>query len=695
MLFRKENCEMAIYHFSGQIMSRISKQTGNPKSPLACAAYRSGEKLVDEVDNKAFFYKREVAPVTHILAPSHAPDWVYDRQKLWNEVNKIEKNYNAQFAREFNVALPVELNEKQQEKLTLEFCQKAFVDRGMVADIAIHRDDKNNPHFHVMLTVRPFNEDGSWGVKAKREYKFDEQGHHILDKNGKKAFYKVDTTDWNKDVFNSWRKLWADKANQYLNENGIDETISHLSNEDRGIEQMPTIHEGYVARKIEKNGQKSDRVSLNKEVKKYNKTISDLQKYKAKREQLNYQNKFARKFSPMEKKELSEIAKQLKMFVSIHSLSERKQQLIDWKKSIQFTKDSETKLKQLSRIEKEEKLISTAEDILNSESTRFIEKNYPTWDVNSLSLDEKVLIVEKTIENNRLLSEDELDLIEEEVYSNNLLKEINGLLHNRYAFVLTINHRLESLVSTRNDLEKKLGITSSAFESSLKRAALKNPKEFEMLKSVIKHTGELFKARDLINEFYNLEIQKLYPSMDVNKLSLEEKEILIVGTEYYEKPITLESISSLQRYAVEDQVKIINLLTSDDPLRNEKLEELYPTFQVNNPRYLMLFKDECLRNIHKLPDYASVKLKEIDPEKLAENEISKSGLIKEMNMKMNEEIDNFNTSNSLTAIPSGVTNGLLQGILEQRNFTSKKQFEDDLKNKSSKKKNIHRSGPSL
>ena len=110
------------------------------------------------------------------------------------------------------------------------------------------------------------------------------------------------------------------------------------------------------------------------------------------------------------------------------------------------------------------------------------------------------------------------------------MKEINGLLHNRYAFVLTINHRLESLVSTRNDLEKKLGITSSAFESSLKRAALKNPKEFEMLKSVIKHTGELFKARDLINEFYNLEIQKLYPSMDVNKLSLEEKEILIVGT---------------------------------------------------------------------------------------------------------------------------------------------------------------------
>lgn len=686
---------MAIYHFSGQIMSRISKKTGNPKSPLACAAYRSGEKLVDEIDNKLFFYKREVAPITHILTPSNAPKWASDRERLWNEVNKIEKNYNAQFAREFNVALPVELSKEQQEKLTLEFCQEAFVDRGMVADIAIHRDDENNPHFHVMLTVRPFNEDGTWGVKARREYKFDEQGNHILDKNGKKSFIKVETTDWNsKETFNSWRKLWADKANHYLKENGISESISHLSNEDRGIEEMPTIHEGYVARKMEKNGQKSERVSFNKKVREYNKTISDLQKFKRKKEQLNYQNKFARKFSPMEKKNLSEIAKQLRMFVNAQTISERKQQLIEWKKSIQFTKNNESKLRQLARIEKEENLIGTAEEIFNSESTRFIEHNYPAWDVSSLSLDEKILIVEKTIQNNRLLTEDELDLIEEEVYSNNLLKEINVLLHNRYAFVLTIDHKLESLNSTRANLEKKMGISSSSFESTLKRAALKHPKEFEMLKTIIKNTSELFKAKDLMNEFYNLEIQKLNPTIDVGKLSLEEKEILIVGSEYYGQPITLDSIPTLQRYSVEDQVKIINFLTSNDPKSKENINNLYPEFQIENPRYLMLFKDECLRKIDKLPEYAAELLKEINPEKFAEYEISKSVLIKEINSKIDKEIDDYTSNNSHSVIPYGITNGLLQGILEQRDFASKKQFEKDLKAKS-KKKNIHRSGPSL
>jgi hypothetical protein len=686
---------MAIYHFSGQVMSKMTKE-GKPKSPLACAAYRSGEELHDEIENKTFLYKRDVAPTTFILKPEHAPEWTLDRERLWNEVTKVEKNINSQFAREFNIALPVELSHEEQEKLTREYCQEAFVDKGMVADIAIHRDDENNPHFHVMVTIRPFNEDGTWGNKARREYKFDENGNHILDKKGKKAFDKIETTDWNKkDVFNSWRKLWADKTNHYLKANGINERITHLSNEARGMEQLPTIHEGYVARKMEENGQQSDKVSLNKEIKKYNKVVSDLQIYKARKEQLNYQSNFARKFSPMEKKNLSDIAKQLKMFVNVPSLSERKLQLSEWKKSIQFTKDNETKLKRLSRIEKEENLIITAEEIFSSESNRFIEQHYPTWDVNSLSLDEKVLIVEKTIQNNRLLKEDELDLIEEEVYSNNLLKEINVILRNRYAFVLTINHKLESLNAVRTELENKMGISSSSFDNSLKRATLQHPKEFEKLKSLINITGELFGARDLMNEFYNLEIHKLYPSIDVDKLTLEEKEILIVGTEYYEQPITLESIPTMQRYTVEEQVELIKLLTNSEPLTKENISKLYPKFQQENPRYLMLFKDECLRNIDSLPVYVAELLKEINPEKLAENEISKSSLIRELNRKMDEEIENNNHNySSLTALPSGVTNGLLQGILEQRNFTSKKQFEDDLKSKS-KKKNIHRSGPSL
>ena len=133
---------MAIYHFSNQILSRKKQQ-----NTIAAAAYRSGERLIDERTNEAKFYHRSVAPITHILAPSHAPSWVYNRQQLWNEVEKKEKQWNAQLAREINVALPKELSNKEQEQLAIEFCQEVFVKDGMVADLSIDRDDAENPTF--------------------------------------------------------------------------------------------------------------------------------------------------------------------------------------------------------------------------------------------------------------------------------------------------------------------------------------------------------------------------------------------------------------------------------------------------------------------------------------------------------------------------------------------------------------------
>ena len=153
---------MAIYHFSVQIISR-----GKGQSAVAAAAYRSGDRLMDERTGEEKYYLREVEPETMILAPSHFPEWVHDRKCLWNEVEKIEKNKNSQLAREINIALPVELSNGQQRELIRDYVQEQFVNRGMVADIAIHRDDQSNPHAHIMLTIRPFNEAGEWGNKKK------------------------------------------------------------------------------------------------------------------------------------------------------------------------------------------------------------------------------------------------------------------------------------------------------------------------------------------------------------------------------------------------------------------------------------------------------------------------------------------------------------------------------------------------
>lgn len=167
------------------------------KSSVAMAAYRSGERLTDDRTGEIKQYRpRAIEPETAILVPKHAPEWVYNRQRLWNEVELIEKQSNAQLCREFNIALPVELSKEQQQILVAKFVQEQFVDRGMVADIGIHRDDPGNPHFHVMLTMRPFNEDGTWGNKSRKVYVLDEQGEKIKLKSGNYKTYKERTTNW-------------------------------------------------------------------------------------------------------------------------------------------------------------------------------------------------------------------------------------------------------------------------------------------------------------------------------------------------------------------------------------------------------------------------------------------------------------------------------------------------------------------
>ena len=195
---------MAIYHFSAQVLSRSKGQ-----SAVAAAAYRSGERLEDERTGEKKFYKRDVQPETMILAPSPSPEWVYDRNRLWNEVEKSETRKNSQLAREINIALPKELTKDQQTELIKHYVQTQFIDKGMIADIAVHRDDPENPHAHVMLTTREISEEG-FGKKNR---------------------------DWNdRELLNQWREQWADHANKALEREEIQDRISHLSNQARGLE---------------------------------------------------------------------------------------------------------------------------------------------------------------------------------------------------------------------------------------------------------------------------------------------------------------------------------------------------------------------------------------------------------------------------------------------------------------------------
>ncbi len=141
--------------------------------------------------------------------------------------------------------MPKELSREKQIELVREYVKENFVKVWMCADIALHDKNDGNPHAHILLTMRPLNEDTTWGAKSKKEYILDENGEKIKLKNGNYKTRKINTTDWNEqDKAEKWRKEWADSKNKYIEENSIHEKVDYRSYQRQGVEQIPTIHLG-------------------------------------------------------------------------------------------------------------------------------------------------------------------------------------------------------------------------------------------------------------------------------------------------------------------------------------------------------------------------------------------------------------------------------------------------------------------
>ncbi len=264
---------MAIYHLCIKIISR-----GKGKSAVAASAYRSGEKIKNEYDGIVHDFTRKGGiALTEILLPQNAPQAFLDRGTLWNSVEKIEKSKNSQLAREIEIALPKELNREKQIELVREYVKDNFVNVGMCADIALHDKNDGNPHAHILLTMRPLNEDTTWGAKSKKEYILDENGEKVKLKNGNYKTRKINTTDWNEqEKAEQWRKAWANITNKYLEGNSIQEKVDHRSYQRQGIEQIPTIHLGVSATQMEKKGIVTDRGNINWEIRYQNKILREI-----------------------------------------------------------------------------------------------------------------------------------------------------------------------------------------------------------------------------------------------------------------------------------------------------------------------------------------------------------------------------------------------------------------------------------
>lgn len=273
---------MAIYHCS---VKNISRSGG--KSAVASASYRAGEKLEDRETGLTHDYthKTEVA-YSEIILCENAPREYQDRETLWNAVEEVEKQSNARLAREWEVALPHELTLEQSKELVRGYAQ-SLADEGMCVDVNIHWKEGNH-HAHIMGTTRPIKENGEWGQKEKKAYKLDENGQKIpqidlqtgeqkIGARGRKMWQRetVEANDWNKtEKVEEWRERWAEHCNRYLEK---EQQIDHRSFERQGIERIPTIHEGYVARQMEEKGQTAERCEINRDINAANTQLAALE----------------------------------------------------------------------------------------------------------------------------------------------------------------------------------------------------------------------------------------------------------------------------------------------------------------------------------------------------------------------------------------------------------------------------------
>ena len=312
---------MAIYHLEAKVIRR-----GVGRSAVAASAYLSCSRIYNDYDGIQHDYtrKRRLVWQEVFLPPIAPPEW-RDRSILWNKVEENEKTKDSRLAREFVVALPAELGKTDWQNLLTEFIQDNFVADGMCADVAIHdpHPPGHNPHAHIMLTVRPLKENGTWQHKTEKEYlcvkdgeekgftaaeyktaqaegwekqyqylvgekkvymtpsEAEKQGYVRANKYPKSTKYGRQnpiTERWNsEEQLFLWRENWADVTNKHLAQYPwIDARIDHRSHAARGLDEQPTVHEGYHARKLEAMGLVSDRCEINRQIKADNALLREL-----------------------------------------------------------------------------------------------------------------------------------------------------------------------------------------------------------------------------------------------------------------------------------------------------------------------------------------------------------------------------------------------------------------------------------
>lgn len=605
---------MAIYHYNMQMIKR-----SEGRNAVACAAYRSGETLVDESTGFTKDYPRDVQPIAFILAPKNAPTWVYDRQKLWSEVEKVEKRKDSQLAREINIALPVELSNEQQEKLVREFVSDNFVSNGMIADVAIHRDDINNPHFHVMLTTRHIDENG-FGKKARE---WNPSFKNV--QNGRGFVAETNT------IIHA-REMWAKYANQSLADAGIKQRITHLKLEDGTLKLIPTKHLGPTANAMEKRGIRTDVGDLNREIKKHN---AEVLSFHERKKELEKEKEQQREFDSLtldEKVAIKNAAKEMKKYVDYDICNERLEQLNNWETSVErkfsLNPNDSNLNKQLKTIHEQREVVKNAMKAFENEANRYLIAKFDASLVNEFAPDEQRYIYDY-IQKYGEVEESNLKHIVARYDDEQSLKSVSKFMKQDVTYD-SLKTEIDKLHLWKNSIDRKQAELITAYENSSNKEMFEkdHSQEFKDVfvqeESYEKKKIIIEKAFEVLERQMIMKFALVYPEYPyISDMKPEAAKHILDLNAYYGKTIPLNEISNIQnqpRFTFDErkeihesiqelkevQKMIRSFSKEDSPEAQENLPLLqsYSTQQkevflakydidITDPVFIRLFKEEC------------------------------------------------------------------------------------------------------
>ncbi|MEE6667762.1 MobA/MobL family protein, partial [Pediococcus acidilactici] len=403
-----------------------------------------------------------------------------------------------------------------------------------------------NPHAHVMLTNRPFNPDGTWGIKSKKQY--------ILDDNGNKTYTgtskypksrKILMVDWDKkEKINQWRHNWATAVNQVLEAKNLPDRISEKSYAEQGIDEVATQHEGI-------NSQKEKRREFNQNVKQQRQVKAEAKNVNEKIHNERRMQTLQRHYSFDEKRLVAQLSNRLKTFVSLENLDEKQRMLFNWKNSAMIKQAvGEDVTKQLVTITQQEKSLSEANQLLNKVVNRTVSKLYPDVDFEQITMAEKRELVKETDSEQKVFTGEELKDRLAMIRTNIINQQVLTFTKRPFASWLMLEKQEQRAKETISDILANKGYQLADIKRT-KGTLLSDfdEKQQAVLKKNIKELSAINEIKQVVDTQYNNVLSKTFPDMSLDQVKMTEKERLYTAIVYYNperKPLEKHDLEQLK-----------------------------------------------------------------------------------------------------------------------------------------------------